>query len=100
AHLKEFWRRTSDDAAKSIVHKGKTPRRVDLGDAHDGLTEHGAENVLLLSQLGFDAFSHRDMRTQSEAHNRNAEHERDQRQKRVVKGRPRERSAARQRAPG
>ena len=100
AHLQQFRRRTPDEAAISVVHQGKAPRHVDLGDAHDGLVEHGAENVLLLAQLGFDAFPHRDMRAQGEAHNRNAEHERDQGQERVGRGRARERPAARQRAPG
>src|SRR5262249_37296226 len=48
----------------------------------------------------FRSFSRRDMRTQSKAHNRNAEDECDQRHERVVKRRARERPAARQRAPG
>ena len=100
SHLQQLRRRTPNDAAKAIVHQDETPRGVDLGDAHDGLAEHRAERVLLLAQFGFDAFSRRDMRTQSEARNRNAQQEGDQQHERILDGRAREWPAARQRAPG
>ena len=58
-HLQQLRRRTPNDLAEPIVDQVEASGRVDLGDAHDRLAEHGAQNLLLLAQLAFEASSRR-----------------------------------------
>ena len=98
-HLQQLRRLTLDDLAKSMVGQIETPGGIDLGDAHAGAAEQDAQDLLLLTQLGFDPFARRHIGAHGKAHDRGADHERDQRQEGCIAGRRRKRPAAGQGAP-
>jgi hypothetical protein len=80
AHLQQPRRRMTDDLAESVVDEIEASAGVHLRDADAGLAEHGAKNLLLLAQLGFEPPAQRHIRAERDARRRNADHEHDQRE--------------------
>jgi hypothetical protein len=66
-----------DDLAESIIDEIEAPGIVHLRDANGGLAEHGAKNLLLLAQFGFEASSQRHISAQGDTRQGNAHHEHD-----------------------
>src|SRR6185369_17871715 len=99
-HLQQLRRRTPNDLTEPIVDQAKASGHVDLGDAHDRLTEHGAQNLLLLAQLAFEASSRRHISAHRKAGDRNADRERDEQQERFDESGGQEGTTAGQHAPG
>jgi len=81
--LQQACRRSMNDVAISTVDEPETSRRIDLSDAHVGMTQQGAEVLLLERQLGSDTLPLRDIRAHDEAQNRSADQEYDGGQERI-----------------
>src|SRR4030095_133053 len=83
-HLQQLRPWTLNDLAVAMIDQLEAPSRVYLGDADDGLTEHGAEILLAETQSRFGASSHRHVSAQEETRDRRADHEHEQQKRGFV----------------